>query len=126
MPSKRGRDAAARWLASLGLEAPTRWHVEIAVVGDDARFDLVIYAEEWGFAFRQGGQASWIRVVEAPAVHGRDDFGLLALTPELATIDTLIAQLEQRFRIRFARERAIVRTNVAGEDVVRAWLMSHL
>lgn len=120
-----GRDAAARCLAALGLQSVPRWHVEVALDnGHHTRFHLNIYAEEWGFAFHHARRSSWIRVTDAPFVHGRDDFGLLASTPDLATLNSFLAHLEMQFSIALRRSDAAIRTNIPGAArAVRAWLM---
>ncbi len=120
----RGAEASARWLAALGLREIPHWHVSIELVGGAATtFELDIYAEEWGFAFRHARRASWIRVTDIAFVHGRDDFDLLARTPELLDVDTLLAELEAAHDIAFRRGRASVRTNLAGaSEAVREWI----
>jgi hypothetical protein len=112
-----------------------RWHVEIAIADVDGppptefderiatRFQLELYSEEWGFFFCHRGRSSWIRITDIPFVHGRDDFGLLAQTPALAVIGTLLRSLEREHAIELRREHALVRTNLAnGEPIVRRWL----
>src|SRR5690242_2350229 len=83
-----GALASSTWLRSIGVTPPItqRWSVEIALEPsalrpstdyDDriaTRFQLGIYAEEWGFFFCMHGKGSWIRVTDVPFVHGRDDF----------------------------------------------------
>ena len=63
-----------------------------------SRFQLEIYAEEWGFAFRHERKISWIRVTDIAFVHGRDDFGLLDERPRLQDIAPFIRRLEERYR----------------------------
>jgi hypothetical protein len=120
-----GAEAADRWLRALGLAPTPRWHCEIATYGGaDVRFDLNIYAEEWGFCFRAGERASWIRVTDVAFVHGRDDFQLLAKTPDLLAIGPLLDQLEHDHGVAFARATASVRTNLTHAAVtVRDWLV---
>ena len=123
-----GAEAADRWLAALGLPASPRWFVEIGLTGDgDSRFDLNIYQEEWGFSFSQAGVTSWIRVTDVAFVHGRDDFRLLAETPDLLGIAGLLAAVERDHGIEWRRPAATVRTNVANaEPIVRDWLLQPL
>lgn len=123
--STLGAAAADRWLRALGLEPTPRWHCEIAAFGPgEVRFDLNIYAEEWGFCFRSGERASWIRVTDVAFVHGRDDFDLLAKTPDLLAIGPLLEKLEHDHGISFARATASVRTNLAdAAPIVRDWLV---
>ena len=74
-----GAEAADRWLRVLGLVSVPRWYSEIAILADgDTRFDLNVYAEEWGFVFKHGDRTSWIRVTDVPFIHGRDDFDRFA------------------------------------------------
>lgn len=132
-----GALAAAGWLRDFGPTPPTttRWHVEIALDVIHARaptewdettasrFHLDVYAEEWGFYVCHGGHASWIRVTDVPFVHGRDDFKLIAATPALIEIGALVRRIESEHSIRFQREHATIRTNVAGiEPAIRRWL----
>ena len=102
--------AARVWLASRGLTPPSlqRWHVDILLdIVDqparahydervDTRFRIEIYSEEWGFMFCHAGQTSRIRVNHAPAIHGRDDFGLVHLTPLLSDFGVLLRSVEHR------------------------------
>lgn len=135
--SSVGATAAASWARARGVHTTgiSRWHVEIAldVVDGPApaeydeatstRFHVDIYAEEWGHYFCHGGRSSWIRVTDIAFVHGRDDYQLLTVTPPLPDIGRLLRQLEQRYGVRFRREHALIRTNVASaEHAVRAWL----
>lgn len=128
--------ASAAWLAARGLvPSERRWHVDIvldtrngpAPADDDettaTRFQLEIYAEEWGFRFAHAGRRSWIRITDVPFVHGADEHDLLRQTPPLAKIESLIRRLEQRYGFRLDRRGATVRTNIAdGEPVVARWL----
>src|SRR6185312_10788992 len=54
-----------------------------------SRFHLDIYLEEWGVFFCHAGQSSRIRVTDMAFVHGRDDFQLLGVTPQLKDIGWL-------------------------------------
>lgn len=119
-----GRDEAAAWLRMLGLQGSGRWHVEASIVTDAAsRFELYVYAEEWGFAFHHGGRSSWIRVTDIPFVHGRDDFELVRRDHALATLATLLSDLEAQHGLRFHRSTSTVRSNVDGAmSAVRRWL----
>jgi hypothetical protein len=123
-----GAEAADRWLFALGLPAPARWHVEIAVLADaGTRFDLNIYAEEWGFCFQHAGRSSWVRVTDAAFVHGRDDHDLLAKAPDLLAISVLLADLEHEHGLAFRRATASVRTNIPdAPNIVRDWLIQPL
>jgi hypothetical protein len=123
-----GAEAAERWRTSLGMPPAPRWFAEIALLADgDARLDLKIAAEEWGFRFNFAGRTSWIRVMEGAFVHESDDFKLLASTPDLLAIHVLLAELESDHRVKFQRATASVRTNL-GEvaNAIRDWLLQPL
>lgn len=138
LPPTVGAQSAAHWLAARGLGPvpPTeRWHVEVALDVIDApapdefderlatRFHLNIYAEEWGVYFAHAGQASAIRVGSIASVHGRDQHGLLAITPPLNEIGRLLRNLERQHAVALQRRHAAVKTNLAGaEPAIRAWL----
>jgi hypothetical protein len=119
-----GARASARWLDALGLDAVPRWYASLGLAGtNDSHFELGIYAEEWGFEFRRGSRASWIRITDVAFIHGRDDFDLLPETPDLVAIGQLIAKLEQRCEIELHRASATIRTNLPGSvAVIREWL----
>lgn len=139
-PRTVGAQGAATWLAARGLTPPPsleRWHVEIAldVVDEPApaefdeatatRFHLDIYSEEWGVFFCHAGRASWIRVTDIAFVHGRDQHGLLVITPSLQDVGRLLRLLERQHQVKFQRAHASVRTNLASaEPPIRAWLQS--
>lgn len=125
--------ASAAWLVARGLSPrEPRWYV--AIVLDTAveasaeldmttatRFQLEIFAEEWGFMFCHAGQTSWIRVTDIPFVHGRDDHALLAQTPPLREINMLVRRLEERHDIAFGRD-PLVRTSLLGaESAIADW-----
>lgn len=135
--SSIGALAASRWVRDRGLTttAGQRWHIEIALdvidgpaAGDydeksATRFHLDIYSEEWGHYFCHAGKASWIRVTDLAFVHGLDDHRLLGLTPPLHEIGRLVRHLEETFAIRFRRDLALIRTNLARvEPKIRQWL----
>ena len=124
LAATNGGRAAARWLAALDLAPLPRWFVEIGIAGDrDTHFELGIYAEEWGFEFRHGSRASWIRVTDVPFVHGRDDYNLLDETPDLLAIGALVAKLERTFGVQLLRASPSIRTNVpASIAAIRAWI----
>ena len=132
-----GALAASAWLTERGMSVPTmsRWHAVVLLATDDqtpeleiddarhSRFRIEVYSEEWGFFFCHGGRASWIRVTDVAFVHGRDDFRLLPSTPPLREVGVLLRRLEAHHALRFRREHAHVRTNVASaEPVIRRWL----
>jgi len=88
-----------------------------------SRFHLDMYSEEWGMFFCHRGKSSWIRVTDIPFVHTRDDFSLLAITPALKEVGALVRKLEQMHDLKFRRDLALVRSNIAGaEPRARAWL----
>lgn len=134
-----GMLAARTWLTARSLTAPTltRWHATVSLgITDqrptveldervDTRFRIEIYSEEWGYFFCHGGRASWIRVTDIPFVHGRDDFQLLAATPALKDLGQLLRRVEKQHGLRFRRDHALVRTNLAHAELeIRRWVLS--
>lgn len=122
-----GAIESMQWLDERGLDASriAHWYVEISIDSDqrDTRFELNIYPEEWGFVLRRGTKVSSIRTTDVSFVHGLDDFNLLAETPSLAEIGTLLRTLETRFELSFLTVRAAVRSNLTrAAAVVRPWL----
>lgn len=137
--SSTGAVAAAKWVHERGIPVMggQRWHIEIAldVAGVPAtvdfdeksatRFHLDIYSEEWGHYFCHAGRSSWIRITDVAFVHGRDEHHLLGVTPSLRDVGQLVRHLEQKNAIRFRRDLALVRTNLAGvEAKIRQWLVA--
>lgn len=121
-----GARASEHWLSARGLRPEGRWFIEISLLADiDSHFDLNIYAEEWGFAFHHNGRSSWIRVTDIAFVHGSDDHGLLARTPDLEELGALLATLEREHGVAFRRANASVRSNLQGAaEAARDWLVS--
>ena len=124
VPTNTGPLATAAWLLARNLYPTERnWYVEISLHADGARFDVEIFAEEWGIAFHRGDEVSWIRVTDIPFVHGRDDFELLQETRSLRDIGRVVRLLENRFGIAFDRDGATIRTNVPdGDAEIREWV----
>jgi hypothetical protein len=124
--------ASAAWLVMRGLVSrEPRWYVELTlgttgVTGEEPTLlRLELYSEEWGFWFRHDDKISWIRVTDVPFVHGRDDHRLLAETPALKNLGSLVRALERRFGVRFDLEAASIRTSLFGaEPAVREWIRS--
>jgi len=121
--------ATAQWLLARNLTAPhPKWYVEVtlrteAPGGTELRIEL--FSEEWGFWFGHEDKVSWIRVTDLPFAHGRDDHGLLELTPPLRNIGVLVRAIEERFGIRFVAEAAGVRTSLFGAELaIRDWVTS--
>ncbi|NVB78513.1 MAG: hypothetical protein HOV81_08985 [Kofleriaceae bacterium] len=102
--------------------------MEIAIATDaDTSFELNIYGEEWGYAFHHGGRGSWIRVTDIPFIHGRDQFHLLARTPDLLAINLLAAELELEHDVALRRASATIRSNIPhATEVVAEWLLHPL
>lgn len=127
-PPTLGAGQADRWLVALGLRRVLRWHAEIEIaVSLDTRFELNIYAEEWGFAFHHEGRGSWIRVTDIPFVHGRDDFHLFPRTPDLLAISCMAEELEAEHGLELDRAQATIRTNLPdATEIIRGWLMQPL
>ncbi|MDX2090851.1 MAG: hypothetical protein SFX73_23530 [Kofleriaceae bacterium] len=126
-----GALASRAWLEQQGLDTRSQaaWYVEVQVHSDlpNARFELNLYPEEWGFVFRLKAQLSWIRVTDLAFVHGADDLKLLGRTPRLDALAELMTWLEAEHALRFDRAHAIVRTNLdegRTTAAVRAWLTS--
>ncbi|HVK87323.1 MAG TPA: hypothetical protein VM513_24570 [Kofleriaceae bacterium] len=136
-PTTAGRLAAQAWSRRVGLPPPslTSWHIEISLdVRDaptshlfddrrDTRFRIEIYADEWGVFFCHQGKASWLRVTDVPFIHKRDEHSLLWRLPALEDIGALLRALEKQHELRFRRDHALIRTNLAGaETAVRLWV----
>lgn len=126
MSRNTGSLAASAWLADRGVTPDdSRWSVEIEleVPGSATRFQLDVYAEEWGFQLQHAGRSSWIRVTDIAFVHGVDEHGLLARTPRLREIAMLIRGLERELGIRFDRDTAKIRTRMRdAEPALREWV----
>jgi len=118
-----GAEASHRWLTTLALPSVPKWQAEIVLSTGSTSFELNIYAEEWGFAFRHGGRTSWIRVTDVAFVHGRDDFALLMRTPNLLAIGQTIADLERTHDVALRRAQPTIRTNIPfATEVIREWI----
>lgn len=115
--------ASAAWLVARDIYPDdTKWFVELSFAAEDARFELAIYAEEWGFRFERGDRVSWIRVTDIVFVHGRDDHQLLTRVPPLREIERLVREIEAEHGIRFARDQVRVTTSIPDADtVLRTW-----
>jgi hypothetical protein len=118
--------ATAAWCLARGLFPNARdWYVEIVLFAGASRFEIEIYAAEWGFAFHHDERVSWIRVTDIPFVHGRDDFELLRQTSGLRAMGDVVRSVEHRFDLAFDREGAEIRTNIEhSEPAIRAWVNS--
>lgn len=116
--------ATAAWLVARNIYPTERtWYVEISLYAEGVRFDIEIFAEEWGFAFHRDDQLSWIRVTDIPFVHGRDDFDLLGETSSLRDIGRVVQLLENRFHVAFDREGATIRTSLSDSEAeIREWI----
>jgi hypothetical protein len=133
-----GALAAAAWLAERELfPKDPKWSVEIDLesVTDLAaesfsdksatRFQIEVYAAEWGFLFSHHGRLSWIRVTDVPFVHGRDEHELLRQVPPLSKIDSLIKKIERQHAIHFNRMSPTIRTTIIGaEPQIASWVES--
>ncbi|HZO16302.1 MAG TPA: hypothetical protein VFB62_23675, partial [Polyangiaceae bacterium] len=130
--------ASAAWLLAreLHTHAP-RWSVTVAFdmaegaiateldLAGASRFQIEIFAEEWGFRFCHQGRVSWIRVTDIAFVHGRDDHELLRQTPALRDIGKLLRALECRHDLVFRRDRALIATTLPGaEPAIMEWSTS--
>ena len=128
-----GPKATAAWLAERGLYAPPsgKWRVSIALADDliapTAHLHLYIESHEWGFRFSRDNMFTWIRVQELPRVQERDDFELLAHTPALRNVSSVVQHLEDRLKLRFRRAHASIRTNLLdADDKIRLWVVASL
>lgn len=136
-----GALASAAWLSGRGLSAPPyeKWEISIALDvvdgrpsgrfndASDTRFHIVVASSEWGFFFCHHSRVSWIRVTDLPFVHERDDYELLPQVPPLRDLGKLVQSLEERYRIKFRREHAAIRSTIEGaEDNVRIWCVAAL
>jgi len=102
-----------------------RWFVEIVLDAGPSRFQLDVYAEEWGFVFRHADRVSWIRVTDIPFIHGRDDHQLLTHVPPLREIGELIRKLEAEHALTFVRTDVTVRTTIKNGDAkFREWALT--
>lgn len=126
MSANTGPIASAAWLAARELyPKDPKWHAVATLPAEGARFQLEIYAEEWGFVFEIADKQSWIRITDVPFVHGRDDHGLLSRTPPLRQIGKLVRSLESAHAIKFDRDGAQIDTTIAdGVDAIRTWIAS--
>jgi len=128
-----GPRATAAWLSARGLYVPPTLNWEVTIAMDTggatptAQLNIAIDWLEWGFMFAYDNKLSWIRVMNTPAVHDRDDFELLDKTPALRNLSTLVQALEDRFEIRLRRAHAAIRTNIPNaEDKIRVWSVASL
>lgn len=133
-----GELAAIAWLSACGLVPPSMgalWEVAISldVIDErastkfadtiDTRFHIAIASTEWGLYFCHHSRASWIRVTDLPFVHERDDYLLLPHVPPLRDLGRLVRSLETRYRIRFRRQHAAIRSTLPNaEDNIRRWV----
>jgi hypothetical protein len=124
LSTNTGPIASAAWLAARDLyPKDPKWHAVATFATEAARFQLEIYAEEWGFQFDRDGKQSWIRVTDVPFVHGRDDHELLPRTPPLRHIGKLLRALESTHSLKFDRAAAAIQTTISdGEPTIRSWL----
>jgi hypothetical protein len=131
--------ATSAWLSARGLIAPRRWDVSIALdardraaqhefdAAVDTRFHISISRDEWGFFFCHAGKASWIRITDVPSVFERDEYGLVADVPPLRDLGSLVQRLEERYNLRFHRQHASIRTNIASaESTIRIWVAASI
>ena len=118
--------ATAAWLLTRGLMPTERnWYVEVELFAGAAKFDIEIFAEEWGIAFHHDDRVSWIRVTDIPFVHGRDEHELLRETTSLRDVGNVIRLIENRYGLTFDREAAVIRTNItSAEPEIREWVAS--
>jgi len=136
-----GTTASALWLAARRLRPPgtERWKVTIALDIVDprvapaatmlgTRLHIMIDKLEWGvMVFHPRRGSSWIRVVNVPRVHDRDDLGLLPHVTELRHLGRLVQSIERRFQIQFRRPHAEITTDlIAAHQAILLWVVSAL
>jgi hypothetical protein len=132
--------ATARWLTARGQRprGGERWKVTIGLdcvnprvalpsTAVDSRLQIVIESFEWSVLFCHGSGSSWIRVMDAPRIHERDDFGLLSHMPDLCGLGALVQWIERRFQLQFRRPHATIHTNlVEAQQKILLWIVSAL
>ncbi len=133
-----GSSDATRWLSARGLSPTAPWEVSISLdvvdqpasasfVESDTRFHIVLSPSEWGFYFSHQNRITWIRVVDVPAVHERDDFELLGSVPKLRDLGLLVHSLEDQHEIRFRRTLALVQSTIPmSDDKIRLWVVASI
>ncbi|MBA3819463.1 MAG: hypothetical protein H0X17_11265 [Deltaproteobacteria bacterium] len=131
-----GTLAVGAWLRDRGLYAPAqgRWRVQVALEVNDrpasfmfapTKFQLTIDPDAWGFLFVHGDRTSTIQVTNLASARDADEHRLLAMTPPLKRIGSLVRDLEARYRMFFPRHHAAVRSELSGsEPMIRAWVSS--
>jgi hypothetical protein len=119
-----GALATAAWCLARGVfPQDNLWFVEVVLAAGTSRFTIEIYAAEWGFALHHDERTSWIRVTDIPFVHGRDDFELLPVASSLASMRGVLETVEAKHGIAFARDAAVVRTNIdSAQSAIRDWI----
>ena len=89
------------------------------------KFQVAIDPDSWGYVFTHGDRTSTIHITTYPMARDRDEHRLLAMTPALKRLGTLVRELEERYRIFFPRHHAAIRSDLQGADpMIRAWLSS--
>lgn len=131
-----GALAVGAWLRDRGIYQPTgnHWRVQIALELNDrpasfmfaaTRFQITIAPDSWGFVFGHGDRISTIHVASIASARDQDEHRLLAMTPPLRRVGTLLRDLEARYRMFFPRHHAAVRSDIsASEPMIRAWIAS--
>lgn len=128
--------AVVTWLRERGLSAPlgTRWRVQIALdlasrpatFGfSPTKFQLTIDPDAWGFEFMHDGLTSTIQIKNLATARDRDEHRLVAVTPPLTRVGTLLRDLEARYCMFFPRHHAALRSSIPGsEPMIRTWISS--
>jgi len=131
-----GSLAVAGWLAARGIYPPygRTWRVHIALetldrpasfLANATRFHVTIDPDSWRYVFAHDDRTSTIHVTNLANAVDRDEHRLLASTPALKNLGTLLRDLESRYRIFFQRRHAAIRTDLPGsEPMIRAWISS--
>ncbi len=75
--------------------------------------------------FVHADRTSSIHITTMASARDRDEHRLLAMTPPLKRLGSLLRELETRYRLFFPRHHAAVRTDLPGsEPMIRAWISS--
>lgn len=136
MSLSAGAMAVTLWLRDRGIFPPQSrpWRVQVALEVNDrpasftfapTKFQLTIDHDAWGYQFTHGDRTSTIHVTAMASARDRDEHRLLAMTPPLKRVGTLVRDLEARYRVFFPRHHAAIRSDIAGsEPMIRAWVSS--
>ncbi len=136
-PAKASADESAAWLAARGLSTDKpKWNVQIYLSTEDrpcpevyagisAWCQLRVFSSEWDISLYRPNKSSRIRRIDGKNEAYEDDFKLVGKVTSLDKVGELIASFEAQQGVKFRRELASIRTNIAGaKKAVAAWLPS--